>query len=172
MRDIAAEVGMEAASLYNHIKSKDDILCEICFSLADVYTLKMDEVYVSTDSPKAKLKQLIDLHIKINSNRSSIASVMNDEWRHLKPNDKKRFLDLRHDYENKFIEIIKSGIRSGQFKEVNPRISLFTMLSSMKWLLHWYYANWEFESEEVKQNLSQMIFDGILAHRQNEELLD
>ena len=31
MRDIAGQVGMEAASMYNHIKSKDEILEIICF---------------------------------------------------------------------------------------------------------------------------------------------
>jgi len=37
MRELAEKVGMEAASLYNHIRSKDEILEEICFKVANQY---------------------------------------------------------------------------------------------------------------------------------------
>ena len=35
MRDIARALGIEAASLYSHIKSKDELLEIICFSMGD-----------------------------------------------------------------------------------------------------------------------------------------
>lgn len=34
MRDLAKSLGMEAASLYNHIASKDDLLERVCFGIA------------------------------------------------------------------------------------------------------------------------------------------
>ena len=38
MREIADVVGVEAASLYNHIKSKNELLNIICFDVANRYT--------------------------------------------------------------------------------------------------------------------------------------
>ena len=59
MRDLAAVVGMEAASLYNHIQSKQEILHDICFSIADLYTEKMSELKPKNDSPLEKIKKLL-----------------------------------------------------------------------------------------------------------------
>ena len=41
MRELAEVVGVEAASLYNHIKSKNELLHEICFSVANKYNEKI-----------------------------------------------------------------------------------------------------------------------------------
>ena len=37
MRHLAEQMGMEAASLYNHIASKDELLQQICFGMAKYY---------------------------------------------------------------------------------------------------------------------------------------
>src|ERR1043166_6128824 len=44
MRDIAAALEIEAASLYHHIKSKEEILESICFDMADKFLNGMREV--------------------------------------------------------------------------------------------------------------------------------
>ena len=42
MRDLAESVGIEAASLYNHIRSKNEILEAICFDVANRFNTNMD----------------------------------------------------------------------------------------------------------------------------------
>ena len=44
MRDLAEAVGVEAASLYNHIKSKSELLHELVFNVANRFVLKIDEI--------------------------------------------------------------------------------------------------------------------------------
>ncbi|MCV9386774.1 TetR/AcrR family transcriptional regulator [Reichenbachiella ulvae] len=161
MRDLASEVGMEAASLYNHIRSKDEILIEICLSLANTYSAKMDEVYPSDYTPIGKIKKLIALHIQINSMSSPLATVMNDEWRHLPEPTKTKFLDMRKRYEYQFTDIIQQGIEKGEIKQLDPRITLYTLLSSVRWLQHWYHANRELDVKDIKDNIMEMFLSGL-----------
>jgi AcrR family transcriptional regulator len=44
MRHLAENMGMEAASLYNHIKNKEELLREICFSVANSFIKQLDEL--------------------------------------------------------------------------------------------------------------------------------
>ena len=64
MRDIAKAMGIKAASLYNHIKSKQEILSEIIISLAEQFTKQMKVIKNSNDSSIDKLKQIVGLYEK------------------------------------------------------------------------------------------------------------
>jgi len=64
MRDIAQEVGMEAASLYNHIANKQELLSETMMYIAEKFTAGMEDILQSSLSPREKMERLIGLHIR------------------------------------------------------------------------------------------------------------
>ena len=56
MRDLAETVGIEAASLYNHIRSKNEILEAICFDVANRFNTNIEllEASKQTSIPKVE----------------------------------------------------------------------------------------------------------------------
>ena len=64
MRDLAEAVGIEAASLYNHIRSKQEILEAICFEMANLFNEHMDQVEVSSANTIAKIEKILRFHIQ------------------------------------------------------------------------------------------------------------
>ena len=46
MRDLAAEMGIKAASLYNHISSKQEILGLIILKVAEEFTQHINTIYL------------------------------------------------------------------------------------------------------------------------------
>ncbi len=161
MRDLAKAVGMEAASLYNHIKSKQEILSALLLGAAQQYTDGMNNVKESAVTPLEKMDQLIALHISIAIQHPNTISLMTQEWVHLEGEPYDSFSSQRKAYENDFREIIIAGIEAGQLKKVNPDIALFSILSTMRWFYAWYSKKDGLSLKELEKEFSEVLIGGL-----------
>lgn len=161
MREIAEQVGMEAASMYNHIKGKDEILTEICFRIADEYIAQLTNIEANVKSPIEKLKELIRLHIRIVFEDSDGISVANNEWKHLPEAALTQFKKARRDYETRFAKIIEEGIEKGEINNVNVSVALFTILSSVRWVELWYRTDRDISPKVLEDNIVHLLMNGL-----------
>src|SRR3954466_15923794 len=83
MRDLAENVGVEAASLYNHIQSKSEILQAICFKVANDFLSHLEAVQASPDTILKKLEMIIRFHIRMMMDQYEFVYISDHEWRHL-----------------------------------------------------------------------------------------
>lgn len=161
MRDLAEKVGMEAASMYNHIKSKDEILELICFKIADEYSSHLDEINKTQQSFQDKLKAIIRLHINLMIVDGNGVSVANNDWKYLREEPKERYKSRRRAYEKTFATIIEDGIKTGEFKKMNVSVALFTMLSSLRWIELWYKPSREISQQQLEDDLITLLLNGL-----------
>src|SRR6056297_37684 len=101
MRDLATAMGIKAASLYNHINSKQEILQIIVIAIAEEFTSEMKSIQSSNDSCIEKLNKIIHLHVKLSSQNSYGMACLNNDWMHLEE-QLNYYKTLRTDYENDF----------------------------------------------------------------------
>ncbi|WP_312321820.1 TetR/AcrR family transcriptional regulator [Soonwooa sp.] len=161
MRDIAEKVGMEAASMYNHIKSKDEILELICFKIADAYTTQLSEIADTEASFQDKLKQIIKVHIDLMIHDAAAVSVANNDWKYLRDEKKEEYKSIRKSYERSFAFVLEEGMKTGEFKTMNVSVALFTILSSLRWIELWYKPSRDISAEELEEELSTILLNGI-----------
>src|SRR2546423_9145143 len=83
MRDIAEAIGVEAPSLYNHISSKNEILQQICFNVANLFTTFIGKVELCHLSALEKLELIIRFHINTMLKKYESIYVSEHEWKHL-----------------------------------------------------------------------------------------
>ena len=83
MRDLAESVGIEAASLYNHIRSKNEILEAICFDVANRFNTNMDMIDAGQHKSIAKVETLLRFHIQQMIENYEEVYVSDREWKHL-----------------------------------------------------------------------------------------
>ena len=128
MRDIAKALDIKAASLYNHITSKQDILKYVIISLAEEFTNGMNTIYNSSESNIHKIDQIISLHVDIAYRNPYQMASLNNDWMHLEK-DVTYYLELRDSYEDNFRKIIKNGIETGELTDANPEAVSYTHLT-------------------------------------------
>lgn len=161
MRDLAKAVDLKASSLYNHIKSKEEILKGICFENARKFLMGMDQVEQLPVSAKEKVKALLALHIRIATEDITSVTAFNDEWRHLSGPFLEDFLKMRKAYENRFKAIIEEGIEQNEFRRIDASILLYTLLSSVRWIYDWYKPGKKINQEYLIEQVTSMLTLGI-----------
>lgn len=160
MRDIAKAMGIKAASLYNHIKSKQEILSDIIISLAEQFTEQMNTIKNSDDNNIDKLKQIVTLHVNITSNNPFGMASLNNDWMHLE-NELDYYLKLRKDYENDFRCIIEDGISNNELISGNSEVMVFSMLSTLRSLYIWLPKKEDLDIQKFTTELSLVLINGI-----------
>ncbi|PTM07891.1 MAG: TetR/AcrR family transcriptional regulator [Bacteroidetes bacterium] len=160
MRDIAKAMGIKAASLYNHIKSKQEILSEIIISLAEQFTKEMKVIRNSDETSIDKLKQIVALHVNITTNNPFGMASLNSDWMHLE-NELDYYLKLRKNYENDFRNIIEKGIEENELFSGNSEVMLFSILSTLRSLYIWLPKKEDLDIEKFTNELSLILINGI-----------
>jgi AcrR family transcriptional regulator len=160
MRDLATAMGMKAASLYNHINSKQEILKAIIISIAEEFTNGMNTIIISEASSIEKLKRIVTLHVNITSNNTNGMASLNNDWMHLE-DQLEYYLQLRNEYETNFLNIIKEGISSSELKHNNPEIIMFSMLSTLRSLYLWIPKKEDLNANDLANSLSEVLIEGI-----------
>ena len=162
MRDIAAALDIKAASLYNHIKSKQEILALIVIAIAEEYTSSITLIVDSNESAIEKLEKVIQLHIDITVRNPDALASLNNDWMHLPKPELVHFLQMREEYEEKFRTIVKKGIADGEIQNHNSEVIIFSMLSTLRTLYLWYGKKKNFNESILKSNLKKVLINGIV----------
>lgn len=162
MRDIAQAMDIKAASLYNHISSKQEILVLIIIKIAEEFTFAIDKILMTEDSSVKKIEKVIELHIDITIRNSEALACLNNDWMHLTDNDLIYFKKMREDYEQSFRTIIKTGIANNEIKNLNVEVIVFSILSTLRTLYLWYGMKNAVKPSVLKSNMIQVLLNGIV----------
>jgi TetR/AcrR family transcriptional regulator, cholesterol catabolism regulator len=161
MRELAERVGLEAASLYNHIKSKEDILKEICFETADKYVKQLDLIENQSSTSIEKIEAILNLHVAMVADCREEVFVCNNEYKHLSQPFLSKFQEVRRGYEKRFLKIIEEGIAKDELKSVDPNIALFTLLSAVRWLENWYKPERNISAKALQLDVTTVLLNGL-----------
>ncbi|MDB5235281.1 MAG: TetR family transcriptional regulator [Hymenobacter sp.] len=166
MRELATELGLEAGSLYSHIKSKEEILHRVCFGLAEEFFAGFATATADAAMPLAtQLRQAIEAHVRVLTRDSAASAVFLHEWRHLSEPARTEFLSLRDRYEAAFRGLIQQGIAAGELHAPDAAFAALTLLASLNWLPAWYRPDGKLTPDEIAHRLAEQLLGGLLHNK-------
>lgn len=161
MRDLAEKIGIEAASLYNHIQSKAQILEEIVDGVSEECKIHLDNLEKSNSTSLEKIESLIRFHTKMMMNRFEEYSVMVSQWMHLDGDKLVQFAANRRDYVKRMETIVEAGIQKGELKSLMPYVVVLNILSSVRGLEFWQRSAKTHTAQEMEDNMVVHLIGGI-----------
>jgi AcrR family transcriptional regulator len=161
MRDLAETVGIEAASLYNHIRSKNEILEAICFDVANRFNTNIDIIEASKQAVIPKVETLLRFHIRQMVENYEEVYVADREWKHLEEPYLSNFQNQRRAYRKKFASILEEGIQKNEIKKIDAPTAILIMLHAVSGIESWHRSKARINERELEDNMIMIMIDGL-----------
>jgi TetR/AcrR family transcriptional regulator, cholesterol catabolism regulator len=165
MRDLAENVGVEAASLYNHINSKAELLQEICFKVANEFMQHIEEVIASDTNAIAKMEAVLRFHIRQMLNNYEDVYVSDREWKHLTDPYLSNFQQQRRLYRQKIASIIEEGIRRKEIRQIDAPTAVLILLHAVSGIESWHRSKRKINGDMLEQNMVMILLEGLKAQK-------
>jgi AcrR family transcriptional regulator len=164
LRELAAEVGIQAASLYNHIRTKQDLLF-------DLIRVHMENLLAQTDAALAEagtgatepLVAFIAHHVVYHLEKKQEVFVANFELRALEPQHHATIVTMRRAYEGKLIALLDVGVAAGEFEIRDTRITAYAILAMLTGACTWYKPEGRLTKAEVVELHTDMVLHGCVG---------
>ncbi len=161
MQDIATAVGLQKASLYHHIRSKQEILAAILDEGLDLLILDLERVIGSKDPPEVKLRRAIHAYLGRLASEADLAGVLLLEYRRLESPLREAHIARRDRFESLWRSLLKDGVEQGAFATEDDAIVSFALLGVQNWLITWYRPDGRLTTAEFADRFTDLFLNGL-----------
>jgi AcrR family transcriptional regulator len=114
--------------------------------------------------PTERLKRAIHAHVTAVANNLDVLTVYLSEWRQLATESLATNRRQRERYAELFHQILRDGITSGEFREMDTRIVMLGMIGMCNYLFRWYRPEGRLTPDQVADELIDMVMRGVAAN--------
>lgn len=151
IRELGAEAGINSATLYHYVGSKESLLASIIRSCLDELTQSGERAMRRSADPVVQLAGLVSSHVGITAVNQLTARVAEYEMRGLTGDNRTELQTLRDEYEQLFGQILERGQRVGAFDIEDLALSRLAILEMCTGVAHWYRPGGRLELEDVQR---------------------
>lgn len=163
-RDLATALGVKQASLYYHVKNKEELLYDICYSSLQRVIQKVEASAVGSATPRETLERIAYAHLvaTLELQREFLVSMY--DYRSLSAECNQEINAFWTGYERWVTEIYDKAIAAGQMRSDIPHKYHYHALMSMtNWSVLWYRPEGELSLDALGKLFTSLYLDGAAA---------
>jgi AcrR family transcriptional regulator len=165
LRDVAAAMGTDRASLYYYFGSKEELLQEIVRQALGRDIEAAEAVKRSKASTKDKIAALIEAMVNSYSANYPHMSVYIEDLGRIARQDSEWSIDViarTRAYEALVNSILTKGQRDGTLRKDLPvGLTALALFGMVNWMHRWYRPNIKWSPEEVAKTFTAIFLDGF-----------
>jgi AcrR family transcriptional regulator len=163
LREIAADVGIQAGSMYYHFDSKEQLLFDALSVSMEEMTRQARESVDWQAPPSIRLHQLVQFHIRYHADHQAEARVTHNEFDILTGRYREELWSRRDAYERMFEEILQEGVDRGEFRSMDVRLAVFAILAIGQGVSRWYRPDGRLTANQIAGYYADMVLRAATA---------
>jgi AcrR family transcriptional regulator len=156
MRQLAAQVGVQAAALYRYFPTKEDLLFVLMREHMEGLQSAWDETRPAENDSAGLLSAFVRNHISFHVSRRHATHVSNMELRSLSRENLTQILRLRSAYEKELRKILRDGAESGDFKIDDVGLTAIAIIQMITGVIVWFRPDERLSVHEVAETYLTM----------------
>jgi AcrR family transcriptional regulator len=170
LNDIASKLGTDRASLYYYVGSKAELFQEVVKGVISQNVLDADAILAIDDTPRAKLRMLMDrLLNSYDKNYPYTYVYIQEDMRRIGEDDsewEEEMLRQTKRLEHVAIQLIEQGQREGYFNpEIPTTIAANAFFGMLNWTHRWYTPSHRNSANSIVDAFSTIFLDGMSSRR-------
>jgi AcrR family transcriptional regulator len=163
IREIASAMGIQKASLYYYISSKEDLIYQISKTAAEHVTSCVDSALAQVSGPEERLYAFITSHVAGLLQHQNWHAAANEELMHaFSPERRKEIVDMRDVYEQKARCILKDAQAAGLIRsDISAKYLSLILFGMITNLYSWYQPEVDVPPVELGAILADLFMAGI-----------
>lgn len=162
LRELASEVGIQPASLYNHISTKQALLFDIVREHMEGMLAAADATLAAAPpDPISQIKAFCAHHLLYHFERKQEVYISNSELRALEGQNRTRILALRRRYEDTLTGLLARGAEDGVVVTADPKVTAYAMIAALTGVCVWYKPNGRLTKQQLVDVHTALLLDGI-----------
>jgi len=156
MRQIAAEVGVQAGALYRYTSDKQSLLADLMAGHLETLL----EAWAAEDpsgDARARLEHFARFHIRFHAERAEAVFVANMELRNLTPGNFARIEALRRRYESVLEGILHAGRHEGTLAVPDTRLATMALIAMLTGVNSWFREGGRLSRPRVEDLYVDMV---------------
>ena len=157
LRQIAKNVGIEVQSIYNYTSSKQALVEKLVRAgTAELHSSVVAAVASAAPTPPARLKAAMQAHVLHYLSSTSVVVFFRDSLVHFDSDTRTSLLVMLKEYEHVFKDILREGIASGEFRELDVTPTTYAILGMGDSVTNWWRADGRLGATEVGELYSAL----------------
>ena len=160
-REIAASLGIRQASLYHHVASKENLLCQLCVTSLEQLLKTVQSSVNESNCAEGRIRILVSTHLNTLLKYRTRHALMLTELRALSGAHRRKVVGLRKRYEKLVLGILEYG-QSGGFvrTDIPAKYLCLALLNILNWAVLWFRGEEALSADQLAEIFARTFIDG------------